>query len=264
MDDGVLARGEEQRQRRRPLAQIGAGDLARIDRLAGAVQDVVGDLEGDPERQAELGQLAGLLPSQTGAEQAGGLEELPGLERAALEVALDRRLRIVGLGTLERLAPCKREACRRKRRNGAFVSGRRELGERAGEQVVARSPGGARPEPGPRRRAPAAVARTVDQVVVHERGHVHELDGDAGDVRRLAVGGGREEDQQGPQALAAGRERLGPDHRGKPRMAADRVEQPLLDLFQILVEPLCLVDRRQRAHAATPLCRATIPPPKRR
>src|SRR4051812_49147978 len=32
-DDLVLARGEEQRQRGRPLAQVGAGDLARLDRL---------------------------------------------------------------------------------------------------------------------------------------------------------------------------------------------------------------------------------------
>src|SRR6266536_763778 len=46
-DDLVLLRGEQERQGRRPLAQVGAGDLPGLDRLAGAVEDVVGDLKGD-------------------------------------------------------------------------------------------------------------------------------------------------------------------------------------------------------------------------
>src|SRR5690349_24792846 len=81
----VLARGEDQREGRRALAQVGAGDLAGLDRLARAVEDVVRDLEGDPEREAELAER----PVAAAAEQARGLEQLPGLEGAALEVRLD-------------------------------------------------------------------------------------------------------------------------------------------------------------------------------
>src|SRR5204863_5455963 len=96
----VLTRGQDQRERRSALAQVGAGDLARLDRLAGAVEDVVCDLERDPEREPE--------PSEAlvaaAAEQTRGLEQLPRLEGTALEVALDARLRIVRLRSLERLA----------------------------------------------------------------------------------------------------------------------------------------------------------------
>ena len=55
----VALRGEQQRERRRPLAQVGAGDLAGLDRHAGAVEDVVGDLEGDAEREPERTRAAG-------------------------------------------------------------------------------------------------------------------------------------------------------------------------------------------------------------
>src|SRR5581483_11673961 len=75
--DLVLARGEDQRQRRRALAQVDAGDLAGLDRLAGAVEDVVRDLERDPERQPERAQAR---PARAPAQQAGGLEQLAGLE----------------------------------------------------------------------------------------------------------------------------------------------------------------------------------------
>ena len=97
-DDLVLARREDQRQRRRPLAEVDAGDLPGLDRLAGAVEDVVRDLERDPEREPERAE------SCPRAEHAGRLEELPGLQRAALEIGLDRRVRVVRLAALHRLA----------------------------------------------------------------------------------------------------------------------------------------------------------------
>ena len=56
--DLVVLRREQERQRRRPLAEIGARDLPRLDRQAGAVEDVVGDLECDAERQAERARAA--------------------------------------------------------------------------------------------------------------------------------------------------------------------------------------------------------------
>ena len=52
--DRIPLRGEEERQGRRPVTEVGAGDLAGLDRGARAVEDVVGDLEGDPEREAVL------------------------------------------------------------------------------------------------------------------------------------------------------------------------------------------------------------------
>jgi len=87
---GLVALGrEQQRKRRCALPQVGAGDLAGLDRDAGAVEDVVGDLEGDAERQPER-------PGASG-EPARRLEELPGLEPAALEVGVDGRVGIEAL-----------------------------------------------------------------------------------------------------------------------------------------------------------------------
>ena len=67
-DDLVLLRREEKRQRRRAVAQVGAGDLAGLDRVPRAVEDVVDDLERDAEEPAVVAAAA--------AEQAGGLEQL--------------------------------------------------------------------------------------------------------------------------------------------------------------------------------------------
>ena len=118
--DLVLLGGEQQRHRRRALAQVGAGDLPRLLRLARAVEDVVGDLEGDPEREAERAERG----VAARAEQARGLEELPGLERAALEVGVDRRLRVVRLAALHRLAAREREARVGERRDRGRVARR--------------------------------------------------------------------------------------------------------------------------------------------
>src|SRR3989440_3865093 len=67
-DDRILLRREQERQRRRPVTQIGAGDLASLDRRTRAVEDVVGDLEGDAEREP--------VRSGAAAEAARRLEQL--------------------------------------------------------------------------------------------------------------------------------------------------------------------------------------------
>src|SRR6266516_4564037 len=95
----VSLRSEQQRQRRCPLAQIGAGDLPGLDRDARAVEDVVGDLERDAEREPESTRAAG--------QPARSLEELARLQRATFEVRLDSGVRIEALGTLQGLAPRK-------------------------------------------------------------------------------------------------------------------------------------------------------------
>src|SRR6185436_18965720 len=120
------------RQRRRPLAQVGAGDLARLDRVARAVEDVVRDLEGDPEVEPEAAEP----PAR--AQGARGLEELSRLQRAALEIRLDRRVGVVQLAPLHSLPAREAEARVRELRDAADVALGRELGEGAGEQVIAR------------------------------------------------------------------------------------------------------------------------------
>src|ERR671936_826173 len=93
-----------------------------------------------PEREAEAADRGSRGAVPVRAEQARRPEELPRLQRAALEVALDRRLRIVDLPPLERLAPGEAQGRVREQRDCAAVAGRRQLGERAGEQVVAGGP----------------------------------------------------------------------------------------------------------------------------
>jgi len=103
--------------------------------------------------------------------------------------------------------------------------------------------------------------RTVDQVVVHERRHVHELDRDARGERRLAAGRRREEDEQRAQPLAPSCERLVPDRGDEAGMARDRPRETLLDGVEVGLETLGLADRlERRAQPASPTCRATIPP----
>ena len=107
---------------------------------------------------------------------------------------------------------------------------------------------------------PATDLGAVDQVVVDERRQVHELDRDAGRERRRPVAA-REEDQQRPQALAAGGKRLDSDGRHQPAAAADGELEPLLELLHVGGQPRRLANRGE-AHAATPVWSATIPPAK--
>src|SRR5579859_8224474 len=93
----VLLGGEQQRQRRRALAQVDARDLAGLEAVAGAVEDVVRDLEGDAEREPEVPECR---IAAVRAEEAGGLEQLRGLQRTTLEIAVDRRVGVVRLPPL--------------------------------------------------------------------------------------------------------------------------------------------------------------------
>ena len=71
-DGGVLARGEDERQRGCPVAEVDAGRLAGRARRSDAVEDVVRDLERHSQRQSEGAQV-----DPAPAEPTGGLEELP-------------------------------------------------------------------------------------------------------------------------------------------------------------------------------------------
>ena len=195
------------------------------------------------------------------AEQARGLEQLPRLQRAPLEVRLDGRVRVVRLRALHRLAA--REAERRvgEHRHRSRVAGRRQLGEGAREQVVARRARGGRPVARPGRGAAAPELGAVDQVVVDERRHVHELDRDAGlrpAARRPAARSGRRaaaaaacRRRRAPRRppRRRGRDAPRPPARAAPRARSRYASSPGVSRIVASVR-----------HSAVPMCRATIPP----
>ena len=113
-------------------------------------------------------------------------------------------------------------------------------------------------------RLPAPDLRAVDQVVVDEGRHVHELDGDAGGDRGRRIRGCAEEREQRPQPLPARRERIRPDVGDSAPVRSDGGAEPVLDLRHVLVDPRKGNDRLERRHAAVPVWSATIPPPRRR
>ena len=76
-------------------------------------------------------------PPRRATEQARRLEELAGLERAALEVGVDRSSRVVTLPPLQRLAARERQGRVREDRDAFEVARLRQLGEGAREEVVA-------------------------------------------------------------------------------------------------------------------------------
>src|SRR5579859_2491480 len=253
----VLLGGEQQRQRRRALAQVDARDLAGLETVAGAVEDVVRDLEGDAEREPEAaeGRVAAVR-----TEQARSLEQLRRLQCAALEVALDRRIRVVGLAPLEGLAACQAKGRLGERRDRPRVARGGKLREGPREEVVA---GGARrlgPVGGPRGGPSTPEPGPVDEIVVDERRHVNQLDGDPGGQRRRQAPLRRQEHQHRPQSLPTGRERIRADCGADAGMARDGLLQPLLELVEIALEPGRIADRGESGHVRVPVCSATMPP----
>ena len=190
-----------------------AGALDRAGHVEHVVEHLEGQADAPGERAERVGERARACDGHERSEPAGGLEQRRGLQLAAPQVALDRDVRGVGVLALQQLALGQRRAGVRERAQLRVVAVARELGERAREQQVA---GGDRElAPGGRgdRRVPAPQLGAVDQVVVHERRRVHELDrhGRAHQallalvgVRRAARRLGGEHDQQRAQALAAG------------------------------------------------------------
>jgi hypothetical protein len=75
---------------------------------------------------------------------------------------------------------------------------------------------------------------------------VDELDRDTRGERGLHSRGSSEEDERGPQPLAAGRERLVPDGGDEARMRGDGPREPLLERVEVVVEPRDSADLRQR------------------
>ena len=175
---------EDQRQRDGAVEQVRAARLAGSLRRARHVEHVVEQLESEPDPPGELAERAAspAVPSDRHqrAEPAGGLEQRRGLQSAALEIALDRDVRRVRVLALQQLAGGERRA-----RVGEGAAAARgpvagQLGKRAREEQVACGDRRLTSRFGRHRGPPAAQLSAVDQVVVDERGRVHELDGHSG------------------------------------------------------------------------------------
>ena len=199
------------------------------------------------------------------AEQARGAEELGRLQRAAPEVLLLGRFRLVRLPVLNRLATDEGERSGGEQLHTLLVSGRGQLGERPRVQIVARRARADRAVRAPRGFVAAAQRSPVDHVVVDEACHVDELDRGSGRHRVAAVPGG-EEDEQRPQPLPAGGERLGTGLGDRAWMARDGLAETILQRRHVGVEPGSLLDggKRRAVHLASPTTRTTMPPPSRR
>src|SRR5262249_32020105 len=105
----------------------------------------------------------------------------------------------------------------------------------------------------------------VDQVVVDERRHVDELDGDTCSDRRLVFRRGRQEGESRPEPLTPGRERARTDRCHEARVLGDTAAELRLDLGQGLVAPGCRASDPEGGHAGfTPTCSATMPAPSSR
>ena len=128
-------------------------------------------------------------------------------------------------------SPRARRGSRPRGADGRAVAGLRELGERPREQVVARGAGGGRAVAVQAARGRAGTP-PVDQVVVHERRRVHELDGAPGRERRVASGGAVRK-----RAAAAGacRQPRAPPRRPWPRARTrfDRRGEALVEAVQV-------------------------------
>ena len=143
----VAPRGEDERQRRGAVAEVDPLHLARRVEVAAAIEDVVGDLEGDPEREAEGAEARAVAPA---SQEARCLEELSRLQRAAREIVLDGSFRPESLAPLQRFTAGERERRVGEDQDRVRILRRSELCEGAREEVVAGGPRDRLPMLGPR------------------------------------------------------------------------------------------------------------------
>ena len=169
------------------------------------------------------------------AEQARGLEELPGLQRAALEVRLDGRIRVVRLAALHRLAAREAERGVGEQRDRARVAGRRQLGERPREQVVAGRPRGrrarrptrpTRARAGTRRRRSGRRGRASPCARARPRRPRRRDGASSGAAREKKTSSGR---SRLPPAASASRD----DGGDEPAVRRDGLLEPLLELVEV-------------------------------
>ena len=261
--DGLVPpRGEDERERRRAVAEV---DSRRPSRSCRSRRSSRGCRPRSGRRRRARGRSRRARAVRAAAEEAGCLEELPGLQRAAREVLLDRGLGPEGLASLQRLAAREGERGVGEDGHRLRVAGRRELRERPREEIVAgrpaRSPRRARPRPSagrgadrPRRAGRRGRASPCGRARPRHRRRPR--------ARRSAPPAGVE------RKTSSGRSRLppaasvsAPDLAEAARVRGDRVLEPVLEQVEVAVEPGSLPDGRERVHRLVPTCSATIPPP---
>ena len=230
--------GHEDRQGRDALAQVGAGRLARLHRVGGDVDDVVGELERGADdlavrrqRVLDLGRGA----AEPGAVAGRGGDQRAGLAGHDLEVVGQRVLVGAGLDGLEDLALDQPGEGLGLDAHRVGAEQRGELGGLREQEVAGQDRDEVVPAGVGRLRAAAQVG-LVHHVVVVERADVGDLhDAGRGDHvvdARVVTGLGGQQHQQRPEPLAAGveqvRGRLGDER--EPALHV-RVER-LLDLLE--------------------------------
>ena len=222
-------------------------DLPGLDGLAAAVEDVVDDLERDPEQSAEVGAAL--------SEDARRREERAGLERTN---ARDRRppssrdRAVAGAGALRRArAPA---TPRRGTATGACGACCGERGEGRGEKVVvrrARGVGAVRSTPQHGRGDMCA----VDDVVVDQRRHVDEPTATPSTTGASAPGGAERNVSVGRSRLPPRSQRVGADRRDGAGMCRDDQLEALLDRDEVVGEPVDRADGLERANDGSPRTR---------
>ena len=204
---------EQDRQRTDALPEVGSRGLAGGCRIAGDVDEVVGELEGHAIDLAECGHSLDLLSRRTGqhgAEPRRCGDQRRRLVGQDLQVVLDR------VGALRR-AGCLGDLPLHQPGEGAGLDMRRLRAERgrevggAGEQVVAGKDGDRVGPAGVGAPGTPPYVRLVHDVVVVERGKVGELDDDGriDDVRRARIAEvAGEQGEHGPDPLAPGLDQM--------------------------------------------------------
>ena len=125
-DARIALRRLDQRQRHRAVEQVGAARLAGPLRRAADVEDVVEQLEGEPDAGAEAAQRLVVATEQTGA-----FEQAPGLQPAAGQVALLADAEVEGVLALGELPLSEGDRGIREKADRAGVAGLGEQGEGA-------------------------------------------------------------------------------------------------------------------------------------
>ena len=160
------------------LAQVGAGQFAGLVGAAGNIDDVVGDLENRPDDRADPGQSLDLIGVGTGerpTELPGGGDQAGGLLRDHLQVVRDGIVGVTGtLGlahlTGDQQGECLGDDAHRVGTKLGYQSGRRR------EQIITGQDRNVVAPAGICRRNAAAHLGLVHNVIVIQRGQVHQFD----------------------------------------------------------------------------------------
>ena len=233
---------EDDRQRDLAFAQVAADRLAERHGVGGVVEQIVDELERDAEVEAVLAQRVGPLGADV-AEHAADLraaaEQVGGLAADDLEVLVLGDVDVAGLGELVELPfdHAQRDVAEHPDDLQRVLRERHR--HRLDVEVVAEQHGDVVAPARMHGEAAAAQVGAVDDVVVHERGGVDELDDrgvEHGAIALVAAQPGRHQQHGGAHALAAAVLDVAA-HLGNQRDARlDVADELLLDRLEITAD----------------------------